>query len=146
MAKEIIQWVLAGLFGGSILIEIVPIKINPWKSLAKWIGKYINGDVIARMDKMETKVDNLEKEMGKMKDADEERDAKNARIRILRFGDEVLHGVEHSKEHFDQILLDITEYNLYCKDHPNFQNDMTVMTTQQIKKSYAHRWEKHDFM
>ena len=48
--------------GGGILlavltvIQIAPIKINPWSALAKAIGRAINGEVIAKVDRLETEV------------------------------------------------------------------------------------------
>ena len=131
--------------GGGILlavltvIQIAPIKINPWSALAKAIGRAINGEVIA-------KVDQLERDLVGMKTAQEERDAINCRSRILHFGDETIHGVRHTKEHFDQILRDITTYERYCDDHPNFENNTTVLTSQRIKNIYEDCLKTADFL
>lgn len=131
--------------GGGILlavltvIQIAPIKINPWSALAKAIGRAINGEVIA-------KVDQLERDLVEMKAAQEERDAINCRSRILHFGDETIHGVRHTKEHFDQILRDITTYERYCDDHPNFENNTTVLTSQRIKNIYEDCLKTADFL
>lgn len=131
--------------GGGILlavltvIQIAPIKINPWSALAKAIGRAINGEVIA-------KVDQLERDLAGMKAAQEERDAINCRSRILHFGDETIHGVRHTKEHFDQILRDITTYERYCDDHPNFENNTTVLTSQRIKNIYEDCLKTADFL
>ena len=131
--------------GGGILlavltvIQIAPIKINPWSALAKAIGRAINGEVIA-------KVDQLERNLVGMKAALEELDAINCRSRILHFGDETIHGVRHTKEHFDQILRDITTYERYCDDHPNFENNTTVLTSQRIKNIYEDCLKTADFL
>ena len=50
------------------LIQVAPIKVNPWSAVAKAIGRAINGEVIA-------KVDQLERDLEAMKAAQEERDA-----------------------------------------------------------------------
>ena len=78
--QEILK-VAALALGGSWLIQISPIKINPWTWMARSIGRAINGELIE-------KVDNLEKQFKQMQEDDAEREAKSARIRILRFGDE----------------------------------------------------------
>lgn len=138
-----IQEILAG--GGGLivvlmtLVEFAPLKINPWSSLAKAIGRAINGEVIA-------KVDQLERELLDMKGNLEERDAISCRARILHFGDETIHGVRHTKEHFDQILRDITTYERYCEDHPNFENNTTVLTSQRIKDIYEDCLKTADFL
>ena len=91
-------------------------------------------------------MEKLEKTVEAIRDVSDERAAKATRVRILRFGDEILHGIRHSKEHFDQILLDVTEYEQYCKEHPEFVNNMTVLTTQHIKETYSACFEQHDFL
>ena len=128
--NEILSWGAVIFFGGSALIEIAPIKFNPWSRIAKAIGRAINGEVIA-------KVERLEKDVLSLRADTDERAAKECRVRILRFGDEVRHHQKHSKEHFDQILQDITEYEHYCETHKEFKNNMTVMTTALIKEVYA---------
>lgn len=135
---EIFAAVLA-LFGGMTLLQIAPIKIDPWSWLARRLGRAINGEVL-------DKVDQLEKRINGLKDDMDERAAKDARTRILRFGDECLHGDRHSKEHYDQILRDITEYETYCDDHPTFANNMAVLTIDSIKCNYQGRLRDHDFL
>lgn len=126
------------LLGSMTLIQLTPIKIDPWTWLAKKVGRAINGELIERMDKLEATVN-------KVKTTGDERDAKATRIRILRFGDEILHGVHHSKEHFDQTLLDITEYERYCRDHPDFVNNMTELTSKHIMETYSACFEDKKF-
>ena len=121
------------------LVQISPIKINPWSWVAKRIGRAINGEVLEKVEQLETRVNNL-------KDTVEERAAKDARTRILRFGDECLHGDRHSKEHFDEILRDITDYETYCDEHRNFKNNMAVLTIASIKSNYQERLRQHDFL
>lgn len=136
---ELIKTGALFVFAGTTIIQIAPIKINPWTWIARKIGRAINGEVIEKVEK-------LEKDLMEMKEESAEQTAKGCRIRILRFGDEILHDVKHSKEHFDQILLDITDYETYCKDHPNFKNNMTVITTNRIKSAYERCFEGRNFL
>lgn len=39
------------------LIEIAPIKINPWSKIGKAIGKCVNGDVIEKLDETRKTLD-----------------------------------------------------------------------------------------
>lgn len=130
--------------GGAVLvlltlIQIAPIEINPWSAIAAAIGRAINREVIARMEKLSDDVATIQRTM-------DERDAILCRSRILLFGDEILHEVRHSKEHFDQILLDISTYENYCDTHPTFENNQSVMTIQNIKDVYHDCMKKHDFL
>lgn len=133
------------LYGGGILIvlmtliQITPIKINPWSWLARRIGRAINGEVLE-------KVNTLTEDVKVLKDTDDEQWASLSRSHILRFGDELLHGVAHSKEHFDQILLDISKYETYCKEHPDYLNNVANATIKQIKKTYQKCLEDNSFL
>ena len=76
----------------------------------------------------------------------EEREARLARIRILRFGDECSHDVRHSREHFEQVIEDVDSYETYCRDHPNFKNNKAVLTIKIIKDTYQRRLLNNDFI
>ena len=121
------------------LIQIAPIKINPWSAIAKALGRAINKEM---MDKLES----LDKEMKQLRDATALESALNCRVRILHFGDETLHGQKHTKEHFDQILRDIDKYEHYCSTHPEFENNVTVLTSARIKEIYQKRLADGDFL
>lgn len=75
-----------------------------------------------------------------------ESDATTARYRILRFNDEVLHGQHHTKEHFDQILGDITSYETYCSNHPEYENNKAVMAICNIKRVYQQCAADNEFL
>lgn len=143
MALETIKQL--GLYGGGILIvlmtvvQISPLKINPWSWLGRVIGRAINGEVLE-------KVETLSQDVKKNKDDDDEQWASLSRSHILRFGDELLHGVAHSKEHFDQILLDISKYETYCDTHKDYLNDVAHETIKRIKKTYQKCLEENSFL
>lgn len=144
--KDILQWGGGGLFLILTLIQIAPIKINPWSKLGSAIGKAINKDVIDKVNSLEKKIDNIEEKTHSMETKADERNAKACRAKILRFGDELLHDMSHSKEHFDEILLDITEYQHYCELHSNFSNHITMHTTKKIEDTYQHLLDTNGFL
>lgn len=121
------------------LLQIAPVKINPWGWLAKQLGRAINGEVIH-------KVESLEKELSALRADTTEQSIINCRVRILQFGDELLRDVRHSKDRFDQTLRDIDEYERYCTRHPDFKNNITVMTVQRIKDVYNQLLISGDFL
>lgn len=131
----------AAIIAGALMtfIQIAPIKVDPWSALAKAIGRAINGEVLEKVDK-------LEKEIQSQREENLEFQTKERRIRILQFGDQIRHGTNQSKEHYDQILMDITEYNQYCKDHEDFLNDMTVITSKIIKEKYRENLANNGFL
>lgn len=121
------------------LIQISPIKVNPWTWGAKKIRKILYGEIITKIDNVEIQVSGLRQEMG------EDR-VVNARVRILQFNDEMLSDQLHSKESFDQVLDDITYYEKYCEEHPDFRNNRTKMAVQNIERCYQKCLVDHDFL
>ena len=72
--------------------------------------------------------------------------AANRRARILEFGDEILHGVDYSKEHWDSVLLDITAYEKYCDEHKHYMNHVAEATIKHIKHVYQNYLETDGFL
>ena len=128
------------------LVEIAPVKVSPWSWVAKKIGQAVNADLAAKVDSLGSKVEAMENGLASMQARVDEQNTICCRVRILRFGDEVLHGVFHSKDHFDQVLSDITTYENYCDTHKDFKNNMTALTCKRIKEVYDERLEKNDFL
>lgn len=117
------------------LLEVSKIKINPWS----FIGNILNKGVISKMEKIEKDVAEVKKEIG-------ENTATSSRYRILRFDDEILHNTKHTKEHFDQILIDIDVYEKFCDNHPDFKNNLAVMAIKHIKQVYQKCSSENSFL
>lgn len=97
-------------------------------------------------ESVSTEVTELRKDVHELGNALAEDRATNARIRILRFSDEVRHGVLHSKESFDQVNLDIDTYHRYCEGHPEYKNNRAVMAIANIQRVYAKCLENNGFL
>lgn len=130
---------VVGAIAAMTVIQVAPIKINPWTWIARAIGRAINAEVIAEVGSLKQEVQTIKKNT-------EEHEAKSARDRITRFGDEILHDVKHSQEHFKQILLDITEYEEYCDKHHEFRNNVTEITTRRIMETYEKCLKENNFL
>lgn len=125
--------------GVATFVEKTSKTMKPLTKLARAIGRAINGELME-------KVDQLEKKVEKMDQDDQLQRAKDARTRVLRFGDELLHDVRHTKEHFDDVLRDITYYEKYCNEHPEFENDQMHITAEHIKETYHKCLKEHSFL
>ena len=121
------------------LIQIAPIKIDPWSWLARCIGRALNRDLM-------NEVGNLRNDVKSNREDDEQEWADLRRTHILRFGDEIRMGVRHSEEHFDQILLDISKYKIYCEKHPLYMNDRAGATIAIIENAYRKCLEENKFL
>lgn len=121
------------------LIQVAPIKINPWTWILSFVGREMNGELIGKIRHIEDEVKSIRHEIG------EDR-ADTARVRILRFNDELLEGKLHTKDAFDQCLADVDNYERYCKEHQDYKNNMTVMSIRNIKRCYENCMNQRDFV
>jgi hypothetical protein len=122
------DWIEGGcgvLFLITTLIQISPIKFNPWTHIARAIGKALNAE---------------------MKEIIEESDANNRRYRILRFDDEIRHHTRHTEEHFNQVLEDLDKYEKYCSGHPNYMNNKAELAIENIKQTYKKCKSENSFL
>ena len=119
------------------LIQIAPIKIDPWSRLFKWIGKIINGSVMDELKGIKEDLANVHAELDNVKEREEEREANSTRYRILRFDDELRQHIDHSEEHFTQILADVDKYINYCDTHKSgYVNSKADSAMDNIRTTY----------
>lgn len=137
--EEIISYGGGTLLFLMTLIQIAPIKMNPWSAIAKAIGKAINADVLKELD-------TVKKNLADHVKANEVRNADEHRTRILRFNNELLRDISHTKEEFIDVLADIDFYERYCRDHKDYKNNRAVHAISNISRSYDERLRKHDFL
>lgn len=105
-----------------------------------------NDKTAKALEAIREKVDRTQAEVKELGEEMKEDHAIQCRQRILCFSDDLLHGVEHSREYYDAVLQDITEYDYYSERHPGFKNSVTGQAAKNILKHYeAHMWGK-DFL
>ena len=121
------------------LLEVSKIPINPWSRLAKLIGNALNADVLAEVKQTKKRLDDHIA-------TDDERNANLLRTQILRFNDELVDDRKHTKEHFDEILSIIDDYEKYCRTHEGYKNNKCGHAIANINRVYDERLEKHDFL
>ena len=136
---EIVTYIALFLAGVATVVEKTSKTVKPLTKLARAVGRAINGELIEKVENLEQKIEMMDQE-------EQLQRAKDARTRVLRFGDELIHNVHHTKEHFDDVLRDISDYEKYCDDHPKFENDQMHITADYIKSTYRKCLETHSFL
>ena len=102
------------------------------KNLTDWVKAAMKDD----MQSVCGKIDLIQNEMLDMK-VERARDrADDARYNILRFNDEILHGVKHSKEHFEQVLSSVDSYERFCRKDKDYPNSKAVGAIKNIRAQY----------
>jgi hypothetical protein len=99
--------------------------------------------IINRADKQKTTNGDLKTAIEALADKVDRNQAILARTHILRFDDELLNDIHHSKEYFSQQLQDIDTYESYCKSHPDFKNNYAEAAITHIKSTYQKLLEEH---
>lgn len=128
------------------LVEIAPIKINPWSSIMKFLGSRLNSDVTTRLDTMQQCQNETRQKLNEHIKKDDAQTASLWRTQILRFNDELLHDRRHTKEHFDEVLGTIKDYETYCHTHDDYPNGKCVHAIANINRVYDELLESHDFL
>lgn len=128
------------------LIQIAPIKINPWSTMAKAIGRLINAEVLKELDEVKKAQAEMQCHLDEHIRVDDERDADQLRESILQFNTELLRDIPHTREDFIEVLTKIDAYEKYCASHPEYPNSRAVHAVANIGRVYDDRLKKHDFL
>lgn len=102
--------ILLALVGILSLIQIAPIKINPWDVMLGWVGSKINAGIKGQLDAVREKSDIQQEEFREFW-VDYQREA------ILRFSRECSQEIPHSREEWNHILDIIRRYESFCTKH-----------------------------
>lgn len=150
-------WITVAIF--TVGQKFAPQGKKPWSIILSFIGKEINAEIIQSCDDLSKRIDGINAELAKTQESiaeakeaikksqnfELETRAIAARVRILRFGDELQEEKKPSKGRFDQALADINAYDEYCAKHSDFKNGVTEPTSTFIKEQYQERLRKYDF-
>ena len=149
--EEIITLCVA--LGLPTLIEISPIKINPWSwvfKMLKWVWRSfcrsMNAEVLEKLSNVESEQQDTKDKLEKHIKLDDEREADKVRASILHFNNELLRDIPHTKEEFVEILAKIDWYNDFCNTHKDYRNSRAVHAIANIERVYDDRMIKHDFL
>jgi hypothetical protein len=133
--QKVIEWIvshpLTGLIVFTGIIQIVPIKINPWSALFKWIGSMITGNIRGKIDDLIKQVEENEKD--------------RIRWEVLDFANSCRNGRKHTRDEYQHIVALRDKYEkLLEKTHDS--NGVFDVEYKYIQELYAERLEKNDFL
>ena len=129
--KELLTSPEVVLVGAVTLIEVAPIKINPWRKLLKWIGDVINGELRA--------------DVTEMKRDFEQTKANDMRWNILNFANSCRRGETHGKDEWRHVIAQIAEYEEYT-EAKGIVNGVIDEDSHYLRELYMHRNKKNDFL
>lgn len=120
------------------LIQIAPIKLNPWDKILTWIGNHMNADIVKRVDVIEAKLDEHIKES-----SDEM--IRKVRADILSFGNTCMNGRPHTKEEFEFVISECDQYEKYIEKTQS-KNGVATATIAEIRRLYKKGLHDNSFL
>lgn len=136
--KDGVSAILSVLFVVSVVVQIAPIRINPWDKLLKWAGDRINHNVNQKIDTLEMKLDEHIA-------TDTARRVDDIRNTILVFANECQRGIVHSKEQFRFIVSKCDAYEQHVEEH-HLKNGVITEATKLIKDTYQNHLKNDSFL
>ena len=125
---EAAGWALTLLILLLSLIQISPLKLNPWDKLFAWIGRKANGA-------LQRQVSDLQKQVTDMW-------VNDRRISILTFAREAKSGIIHSPDEWTNVLNQAEEYENFVKVH-QVTNGIITQETEFIRNLYQQLSREH---
>ena len=136
-------WIVFGII--TFVEKFGPKDKKPWTALFTFIGKILTKEFAESQKALMDRVDVLSDKIEAVAESVAETRAIAARVRILRFADEIIGKQAHSRESYVQIFTDIDTYDKFCRSHLDFKNHNTVSATRLINDAYDERSRKNDF-
>lgn len=120
-AGELAGWVTVFLILLLSLVQIAPVKLNPWDKIFGWFGKKLNGESKRQLNEVQRQVTDLW--------------INNHRMGILTFARECREGMEHDAEEWGNILNLCEEYEQYTERN-DVSNGIVRENTRYIRELY----------
>lgn len=147
--EQVVDWVIHNIIQISVIIsaiiQITPIKLNPWTRLFKWIGKLITADSDKKIDGLVTATNNLETDISELRSKVDENEKDRIRWEVLDFANSCRNGKRHTKDEFQHIITLNDKYK-HLLSKTNDKNGVFDAEYEYIKKLYQERQEKNDFL
>ena len=141
------------LLGGGVgavavlsLLEIAPIKVNPWSAIARGLGRAFNAEVLVDLKAVQQAQQDTRSALDKHQAADDEYKAECHRAALLAFNTSLLRGELHTQEDFFDAFRHIDQYEGYCRNHPEYKNNRASHAIANIGRVYDERLKARDFL
>lgn len=128
------------------LLEIAPIKVNPWSAIARGLGRAFNAEVLADLKAVQQAQQDTRSALDKHQAADDEYKAECHRAALLAFNTSLLRGELHTQEDFFDAFRHIDQYEDYCRSHPGYKNNRASHAIANIGRVYDERLKARDFL
>lgn len=126
------------IVGAVTLIEIVPIKINPWRWIFTKIGNLLTGDI-------RKEIKEVKDELKAVKDETRDYKVQNWRWNVLDFANSCRNGRRHSHDEWRHTISQLAEYENYIEAN-NITNGVFEEDARYLRTEYQEHCAKNDFL
>ncbi len=127
-AGDTVGWVFEGLIVLLSLIQISPLKLNPWNRIFAWFGKKKKAETESRLKELEKQIMDMW--------------INNHRQSILTFARESRSGISHSSDEWGNVLNIAEEYEHYVKEK-NTTGGIISQDTEYLRNLYQELSREH---
>ena len=152
LTGETVVAIIGAVLGSSALFAFIQFLItrkdkkhDKFKEVLESISS-LSKDVQEIKEDVATMRTNFKSDIDMVSDKIDRSNAIQSRLRILRANDEMRQDVHHSYEYFRQLHQDITDYETYCRAHPEFKNNEAVNSIEYINRVYQDCLDKNNFL
>lgn len=140
----------------TFVIQITPIKWNPWSQLFKWIGKLINTEMNKKIadlidstkqlnKKLEDETRKLDNKITDLRIMVDENEKDRIRYEVLNFANSCHNHIRHTKDEFEHIIALNDKYNLLL-ERTGDKNGVYTAEYEYIRGIYTRLQEKGGFI
>lgn len=114
--------------------------------MATQLGTALNAGVMEEMKGLKTEQEETRKKLDAHIEEGEERKADNYRSQVLRFNNELVRGIGHTEEDYNEILNIIWKYEKYCENHSKYKNNKMPHAIKNIERMYDEMLRTNGFL
>ncbi|MBQ9685942.1 MAG: hypothetical protein IJV41_05235 [Oscillospiraceae bacterium] len=125
---EVAGWAVVLIVIFLSLVQISPVKLNPWDRILSWFGRKMNGPTEDRLKAVETQIRDMW--------------INNHRQSILTFARECRADIGHSSDEWSNVLNIAEEYEKYVTDN-HITNGIITQDTEYLRNLYQELSREH---
>lgn len=128
------------------IVQITPIKVNPWSALCTAVARAFSKDLSAQLKDLGKKITEVDTKLDKHISDSEQKEILEKRVLILDFANEIAEGNrQFTKEKFRNIMSACDEYTAYCET-THFKNSVAEESIALIRETYADKLKNNSFL
>nr|DAP06908.1 MAG TPA: hypothetical protein [Caudoviricetes sp.] len=141
----ILGWIVVALGGLGTFVEVSKIKINPWSSLFKWIGKKMNEEVMEEIKDLKKSDEEICKKQAEIERQQAIDTADTIKAEVFSFYNECKRGLKHSEAEFNHIAQQNKKY-LAIIEVTKEPNGVYEAEYEYIMEIFKEAMAKNDFL